>query len=447
MLDLMPSVGLLSLGCARNLVDSEIALGGLIQKGYPYCSEVNQASIAIVNTCGFTQDAKQESIQAILELAELKKTGQIQMLIVMGCLSQRYPKEIAAEIAEADIILGTDSFADLDTIIREHSKTTIIKSIPRPKFLPFAALSKQSLTPKHFTYIKISEGCINACSYCAIPSMKGKHRSRSIDDIVLEARQKTESGDLKEINLIGQDTAAFGWDNNKQFLLPDLLEALAMACPETWIRPLYAHPAHIEPKLIDVMKSYTNICNYIDVPIEHSHPDMLKRMNRGINRVDQDKILHALKKSIPNLTLRTAVIVGFPGETEEEFEDLLDCMREIEFDRLGTFVYSKEEGTRAFNMDGQISEELKQERFSRVMELQETISLKKNQKKVGHVLDVLIEEESKSGALFIGRSEGEAPEVDGQILIKTDKGLPIGQFAKVQIHNAFEHDLSGVLVN
>lgn len=445
------SVALLSLGCARNLVDSEVALGGLVESGYQVISDVKQADIAIVNTCGFIGEAKEESIQAILQLAELKKQNKIQKLVVMGCLSQRYGQDILQEIKEIDILLGTDQFKELGQILATSSPAItgapLMRVQPRPRFLLDQFTPLKSLTPQHYTYIKISEGCINACSYCAIPSMKGKHRSRPIADVLAEAMQKAASGLLREINLIGQDTAAYGYDLERRFMLHELLAELAKALPQVWIRVLYAHPAHVTPPLVEVFSRYSNLCPYIDIPIEHSHPDMLRRMNRGVTREYMDQVIRDFRK-LPHVILRTAIIVGFPGETEEEFENLLRYMEEVRFERLGAFVYSHEENTRSFDMPNQISEEVKRERFGRVMELQESLTSEWNQTRVGQKLSVLIEEYDPQSKVYLGRSQYDAPEVDGHVILQRPaKDLVLGEFVQVKVVDALTHDVVGELAS
>lgn len=442
-----PRVGLLTLGCARNLVDSEVALGGLLKEGFEYAPDVKRADIAVVNTCAFTEAAKKESIDAILELVELKKKNKIRSVVVMGCLSQRYGTELAKDIGELDVVVGTDSFGELAKVLEplrraaEREKPGARVSVtPRPQFLLDQFSPKKSLTPDHTCYIKISEGCLNACSYCAIPAMKGRHRSRTIDDVVAEAAARASSGRLREINLIGQDTAAFGFDRGRVFELPKLLDRLARELPDVWIRPLYAHPAHVTPELVEVFGRHANICRYLDLPIEHSHPDMLKRMNRGVSRQTMDQVIRDFR-TIPDMVLRTAVIVGFPGETEAEFEDLLQYMRDVRFERLGAFTYSREDGTRAFQMDGQIPEELKDERFKRVMEVQESITADWNESRVGRRIPVLIEEKGTEKGLWIGRSAADAPEVDGEVLVRSAKDLRIGEFIQADVTDALDHDL------
>lgn len=439
-------VGLLSLGCARTLVDSEVALGELLRHGYEHADEVEHSDVAIVNTCAFTENAKKESIDAILRLADLKKRNQISALVIMGCLSQRYGPELAKEIAEADAIIGTGSYGELAKVLEPLRRREKVFDVqPRPKFLLDRNSPRKRLTPRHTTYIKISEGCINACSYCAIPMMKGRHRSRPVEDILGEVSALMKEYPLSEINLIGQDTAAYGMDRDNAFTLHILLKELAQLAPDAWIRPLYAHPAHVTPELIETFKTHSNICRYVDLPIEHSHPDMLKRMNRGCTREKMDQVIRDIRK-IPDMVLRTAVIVGFPGETEAEFQDLLDYMKAVRFERLGAFTYSREDGTKAFNMAGQIPEEVKQERFDAVMALQREISAEWNATRVGKTIRVLVEEASGENGIYTGRSEADAPEVDGEIIIHAQgRKLEIGKFASVRITDAFDHDAVGEL--
>lgn len=440
-------VGLLSLGCARTLVDSEVALGGLLRAGYDYCEDVTKADIAIVNTCGFTDEAKQESINAILELAKLKKENRIQALVIMGCLSQRYGKELAQEIKEADAIIGTNSYGELAKVLEPlRRRQKVFEVQPRPGFLLNQHSPRKRLTPHYTTYVKISEGCINACSYCAIPFMKGPHRSRTIEDILEEVRHLQATGPLSEINLIGQDTAAYGYDLERKLLLSDLIHRLSALAPETWIRPLYAHPAHVTDELIHSFSTIENLCRYVDLPIEHSDPGVLKRMNRGCTRQKMDEVIHRLRK-IPGMVLRTAVIVGFPGETDKEFENLLDYMKEIRFERLGAFVYSREDGTKAYSMADQIPDSTKQERFKRVMNLQKEITRDWNESRLGQTLRVLIDEASEEAGVYLGRSYADAPEVDGEVVVHSEKPLSPGQFVSVKITDALDIDLVGEAVS
>lgn len=442
----LPSVGLLSLGCVRNLVDSEVALGGLIKFGYPYEKDIENSDIAIVNTCGFTEDAKRESLEAILELCRKKKNGTISKVVVMGCLSQRYLAEMSSEISEADLIVGTNSFTELPNLLASivaNSKPSPISLKGTPTFLPTRLMPKFQLTPSYYNYIKISEGCINACAYCAIPMMKGRHRSRSINDIVQEAVAAQHSG-VKEINLIGQDIAAYGMDTQGKLTLDALLIELDAALNSVWIRLLYAHPAHVTDSLISVLRSAKNIIPYIDVPIEHSHPDMLQRMNRGCTREQQDRVLFKLRTEIPHAILRTAVIVGFPGETKAEHEDLLDYMNIHKFERLGAFIYSHEENTKSYAMKNQINAELKQQRLEEVLSQQADISETWNLSRVNSTLSVLYEGYDEDLKHWWGRSIADAPDVDARVIFNQDPHIEKGNFLKARIVDADVFDVIAV---
>jgi len=436
------SVGVLSLGCARNLVDSEVSVGALINAGYRYEPIVAESDIALVNTCGFIDEAKKESVQAIVELLDLKKKGRIRAVVVMGCLSQRYGAELERDLEGIDAILGVNDFERLATILEPlRQKVTVSNVTASPHYLLNRYSPRQSLTPKHTTYIKISEGCINACAYCAIPLIKGKHRSRTIEDIVGQVRDSVSNPGLSEINLIGQDIAAFGVDLEKKFMLPRLVREVAAAAPESWIRLLYAHPAHVTDELYDVFADHPNVCRYIDVPIEHSHPDVLKRMNRGSTRSQIDHVIESFRKRVPGIALRTALVVGFPGETDREFDDLLQYMRDIRFERLGAFIYSHEEGTRAYEHPDQVPEELKKERLDRVMILQREIIEDWHRKRIGDEMKVLIDDASSEFESFTARSEYDAPEVDTVVKLRSSQRLKPGDFVACRITGQDGYDL------
>ncbi len=438
-------VALVSLGCSRTLVDSEVALGGLIREGYSVVSDVEKADIAIVNTCGFIEEAKTESIETILRLCELKKKGKLGAVVVLGCLAQRYGPELQKEIKEADAIIGTNNYGDLAKILEPlKKKKKAYRVEPKPYYLLDENTPRYSLTPDYFAYVKISEGCINACSYCVIPQMKGKHRSRPIESILNEIRLLAAQKKLSEINLVGQDTAAYGFDLDRTFKLPQLLDEIAKLNLVPWLRLLYAHPGHVSEELIDMIARHPSLCKYVDFPIEHSHDALLKRMNRGVTREKMEWGIRTLRKKIPGVSIRTTLIVGFPGETEEEFQDLLSFLEEYRFDRLGAFKFSAEEGARAYSMSEQIPEELKQERYDTVMALQQKISSEINESWIGREVSVLIEEKSEEGpGLYRGRTERDAPEVDGQVIVNSENLLRPGQFVNVQITDALEYDLVG----
>ena len=454
------SVGLLSLGCARTLVDSEVALGGLKKEGYRIVADASKADIAIVNTCGFIESAKVESIDAILRLCELKKKGRISAVVVLGCLAQRYGKELRQEIGdEVDAIIGTDSYEDLPRLLKPlHEKKRVFEINGKPRYLLNENSPRVTLTPAHTAYVKISEGCINACSYCVIPMMKGPHRSRSIVSVLEEIKKIVSQRPISEINLIGQDTAAYGFDLDRTFQLPELLNRIAGLDAVPWVRLLYAHPGHVTEELIDAIASHPALCKYIDFPIEHSHDRMLAKMNRGVTRAKMEWGLDRMRTKIPGVNVRTTVIVGFPGETEDEFQDLMDFLKERRFERLGAFMFSEEEGARAYGLPDPISPKLKQERFDAVMAQQRDISSEIGQSLTGRTLRVLIDgstsltipslstdkEESEPG-VYYGRTEGDAPEVDGQVIVHSDKPLLPGEFKDVLITDALEYDLIGAV--
>ncbi len=436
-------IALVSLGCSRTLVDSEVALGGLALNGYTIVSDVRKADVAIVNTCGFIEEAKAESIETILKLCEMKKKGLLTGVVVLGCLAQRYGPELQQEIQEADAIVGTNNYGDLAKVLEPlKNKKKVFRVEPKPHYLLDENTPRYSLTPGYMAYVKISEGCINACSYCVIPKMKGPHRSRSIDSILKEIENISVEKPLSEINLVGQDTAAFGYDIDRTFQLPKLLKAIAHQSHVPWIRLLYAHPGHVSEELIDVLAEEERLCKYVDFPIEHSHDAMLLRMNRQVTREKMEWGIRTLRKRMPEVSIRTTVIVGFPGETEEEFRDLLNFLKEARFERLGAFQFSPEEGARAYGMPGQIPAELRLERHNAVMSLQRDISEEMNQEWVGRTIQVLVEEKNKEEKnLYTGRTERDAPEVDGQVILHSRVALRPGQFIQAFVTDALEYDL------
>lgn len=442
-------VHLVSLGCARTLVDSEVALGSLKTQGHQIVQDLNRADVAVVNTCGFIQEAKMESIETILELCERKKKGKLRAVVVLGCLAQRHGEELKKELGgEVDGIIGTDSYGNIAELLKplekKHSPVYEIKA--KPRYILDENTPRVYLTPAHYAYVKISEGCLNACSYCVIPKMKGPHRSRPVESILNEIKKITSERKISEINLIGQDTAAFGYDADRKFRLAELLNAIGKLNAAPWVRLLYAHPGHVTDEIINALAQNANICKYVDFPIEHSHDAMLLRMNRGVDRKKMDWGIRELRRRIPNVAIRTTVIVGFPGETEEEFEDLLDYLKEHRFEKLGAFMFSQEEGSRAFDMPDQIPDELKRERFDAVMGLQQQISGEIQSRLVGKTLRVLIDEKGKKANSYVGRTEADAPEVDGHVQVFSVKTLEPGQFADVLIRSADDYDLSGAAV-
>lgn len=412
-------IAVINLGCARNLVDSQEILGRLKKSGHRIV-DMAHADVAIVNTCSFVADAKKESIDTIIELLELKKQGKLKKVIVAGCLAQRYGKELAEELQGIDAIVGTPSFLKNDVADQVY------------------------LTPKHFAYVKICESCYNRCSFCAIPGIKGKFSSRKIESVLEEVKRLDKAG-VKEINLIGQDITAYGVDLYREKSLARLLRELVKVTDNIqWIRLLYAFPAHVTDDLIEVMANEPKICKYIDMPLQHISDNLLLSMNRGITTEKTKNLINDMRQRIPAGSLRTTFIVGMPGETEENFEELRQYVRETRFEKMGVFVYSREEGTAAFDMPRQVSEQIKKKRLNILMKEQQSISHDVQQSFVGRKLKVLIDEkEDGSEGIYLGRSEYDAPDVDGSVFVHTKRVLKPGDFVNVRITDALEYDLVG----
>ena len=407
-------VGILSLGCPRNLVDSESILGRLHLKGYDIV-DIDKADVAIVNTCVFIDDAKRESIDAILDLIQAKKEGRLKKIIVQGCLSQRYKDELIKELPEVDAFVGK-LFLDSD-------------------------LGRFAITPKYFAYLKICEGCINTCSYCVIPKIKGKFVSLD-ETAIIRKVEKFDKEDISELNIIGQDITGFGIDLYGRTDLSSLLKKIVKCAKHIgWFRLLYLYPSRVDENLLKIIKDEPRVCKYIDLPVQHINDRILKLMNRGTTKKAIIALIDKIRKTIPDVAIRSSVITGFPTETEKEFRELLDFIREIKFERLGAFVYSREEGTKAYGMKGQLLNKIKQERFNEVMLLQQDISKEVNRKFLGKRLEVLID--SKEGTSYLGRTQYDAPEVDGQVYINSNKVLRPGDFVKAVITDTMEYDLVG----
>ena len=433
-----PLLGLISLGCNKNRVDSEIALGLMKDCGYAFTADPAEADVLMVNTCGFIEAAKEESIDTILELAEYKKTGRCKVLVVTGCLSQRYENELLAEIPEIDVLLGVNQYALLPDAVEKALKGKRTHSCADD--LTFIEHDRVLTTPPYTAYTRIGDGCSNRCTFCAIPLIRGPYRSRREDLILQEIDQLAKQG-VREHILVAQDTTRYGTDNGGHTALPSLMKKAAAIQGVDWLRVLYCYPDETNEELLDVLADTPNVCKYLDLPIQHIDPVLLRRMHR--RGTDEDIIRCVKMAQERKLTLRTSIIVGFPGETEEQFQRLLDFIRFAKFDRLGAFTYSPEEGTPAARMEDQIPEEVKQERLDRLMNLQASISLEKNQARVGKVLNVLVTDHNEEG-LCLGRSESEAPETDGEILFKAKGKLPEpGQFVRVKITQADTYDLMG----
>jgi ribosomal protein S12 methylthiotransferase len=438
-------IGLVSLGCPKNLVDSEIMLGLLKESGFNITSREQEADVIIINTCSFINDAKEESIKTILELARLKEEGNCRALLVAGCLAQRYHRELAEEIPEIDGYIGTGAVNKVPDLVRSALSGKKATLVDRPGYLHTAAQPRIQATPTYTAYVKISEGCDNRCSYCTIPLVRGPFRSREMEDIVAEAAGMVRQG-TKELVLVAQDTTRYGLDLYGTPSLDSLLERLVNLEGLVWIRLLYTYPSLINDQLIKLIASEKKICNYLDIPLQHASNSVLKRMKRQSTNIEIQQLITKLRAEIPEIILRSSFIVGFPGETEEDYEELLSFMARMQFDRVGVFTYSREEGTPAASMPGQVPEELKQARRDRAMLLQQKISLEKNRKRVGTTLPVLVESKN-AGGVYTGRSEGDAPEIDGKVHFTSRLDLQPGDFVKVQITGAQPYDLNGTLVN
>lgn len=436
-------VGLVSLGCPKNLVDSEIMLGIIKDSGFVLTNREQEADVLVINTCSFIDEAKEESIKTILELARHKVDGKCRSLLVAGCLAQRYPRELLQEMPEIDGLVGTGSIPEIASAIRRTLDGGKVLLVGSPGYLHQADHSRVQATPSYTAFLKIAEGCDNRCSYCIIPEIRGPHRSRKMEDILDEAAELAGRG-VRELILTAQDTTLYGRDLYSRLALHELLARMDGIEGLVWVRILYAYPTYFTDKLIETMAKGKKICRYIDIPLQHAAETVLRRMNRKGSREDYLRLLEKLRLSIPGITLRTSFIVGFPGETEEEFQELLDFMSQVKFDRAGVFVYSREEGTAAAEMAGQVPEEIKIERRERAMQLQQKISLDNNRGKVGETMTVLVESVSSGETnMYEGRTEGDAPDIDGKVLFKANRDLTPGDFVRVMIKNASWYDLNG----
>lgn len=458
---------LVSLGCDKNLVDSEIMLGLLSKEGYEITNDLYEADYAIVNSCCFIGDAKEESINTIIEIGELKKEGNLKGLIVTGCLAQRYQSLITDELPEADAVIGTTAYDSIVSAIAEikakNGKTD--KSLYIDDLLRLAGGEKDRLVPagEISSYIKIAEGCNKRCTYCIIPYIRGNFRSLPMETIVKEAENLANQG-TKELILVAQETTLYGVDIYGKKALPDLIHELSKISGIEWIRLLYCYPEEITDEIISAIKNEKKVCHYIDLPIQHSSDSILKRMARKTNQAELRERIAKLRKEIPDITLRTTLITGFPGETEDDFKDLYNFVDEMEFDRLGVFTYSAEEGTPAAEMENQIDEEVKIARRNEIMELQQEISAEKAESRIGKVYEVLVEgtvpvdsvngeafasirEVNEDGKnVYIGRTYMDAPDVDGQVFFESDYEIMSGELVEVEIIASDEYDLFGVLI-
>ena len=435
----------ISLGCDKNLVDSEVMLGMLTGKGYEITDDENEADVVVVNTCCFIGDAKEESIHNILEMAELRKAGDIKALIVTGCLAQRYKEEVQTEIPEVDAIIGTTA---IDAIVETLEDVLAgqghnhIEDINRT---PVYDKSRIVTTGGHYAYLKIAEGCDKRCSYCIIPKVRGNYRSIPMESLLAEARKLVEFG-AKELILVAQETTLYGKDLYGEKSLPRLLHELCKIDGLYWIRILYCYPEEITDELIETIRTEEKVCHYLDIPIQHSSDNILKRMGRRTNQAELRDMIARLRERIPDICLRTTLITGFPGETQEDHEELMAFVDEMEFDRLGVFTYSAEEDTPAAEFEDQIEEEIKKDRQAEIMELQQEIAFEKAENAVGRTVLAMIEGRLPDENAYAARTYMDAPNVDGLVFVQTSRELMTGDFVKVKITGSYEYDLIGEIV-
>lgn len=438
------SVGVVSLGCNKNRVDTETALGLLQEDGFVFTPRPEEADILMVNTCGFIDSAKEESINTILEMAQFKETGKCRLLVVTGCLAQRYEKDLLKELPEIDILLGVNQYGQLPALIRKalEGKDTPTVSACADDF-SYCEHRRVLTTPAYSAYIRIGEGCSNRCTFCAIPLIRGPYRSRGEEQILAEIRDLAARG-VREHILVAQDTTRYGTETHEHTTLPALMKKAAEIDGVDWLRVLYCYPDETNDELLDVLADHPKVCPYLDIPVQHVNAELLRRMHRRGTREDILRCVRGARDR--GLTLRTSIIVGFPGETEDHFQELLDFVEETEFDRLGAFTYSPEEGTPAAKMPDQVPEEVKQERFDRLMSLQQKISRRRNEARIGSVEQVLVTA-AGDGEVCLGRSSREAPETDGEIYVRCGGRLPEpGLFIPVRITEAGDYDLKGEML-
>ena len=434
----------ISLGCDKNLVDSEEMLGLLASHGYSITDDETAADVIVINTCCFIHDAKEESIQTILEMAEYRKSGSCKALLVTGCMAQRFQNEIRVEITEVDAVLGNTAFDDILEALEKTLLGSCVEEFKDINYLPLVQENRVLTTGGHFAYLKIAEGCNKHCTYCIIPKLRGNYRSVPMERLVSQAEYLAKQG-VKELILVAQETTIYGTDLYGKKSLHVLLNKLCEISGIQWIRVLYCYPEEIYDELIQTIKVQTKICNYLDLPIQHASDRILKRMGRRTSKAQLIEIVNKLRTEIPDITLRTTLITGFPGETQEDHEELMAFVDEMEFDRLGVFTYSPEEDTPAAEMPNQIDEEVKKDRQAELMELQQEISLDKGNDKIGQRLLVMIEGKVADENAYVGRTYADAPNVDGYIFVNTGELLMSGDFARVVVTGALEYDLIGEL--
>lgn len=435
----------ISLGCDKNLADSETMLGLLASRGYQIVDEEEKADVIVVNTCCFIHDAMEESIETILQMAEYKKSGSLKALIVTGCMAERYREEVTKEIPEVDAVLGTASYGHILDAVDEALKGNSYIMMESLDTLPLIETHRMVTTGGHYAYLKIAEGCDKHCTYCIIPKLRGNFRSVPMEHLIKEAEQLARDG-VKELILVAQETTLYGKDLYGEKKLPELLKRLCEIEGIRWIRVLYCYPEEITDELIQTIKEEPKICHYLDLPIQHASDTILKRMGRRTSKEELVEIITKLREEIPDITIRTTLITGFPGETKEQHEELMDFVDEMEFDRLGVFTYSPEEGTPAASMPEQLEESVKEERQAELMELQQEIAFEQAEDMIGREVLVMIEGKVADENAYVGRTYKDAPNVDGLIFVNTDVELMSGDFAKVKVTGACEYDLIGELM-
>lgn len=441
-----------SLGCDKNLVDSEMMVTSLRQPGYNIVYNADEADIIVVNTCCFIGDAKEESINTLLEMAAYKEEGKCRLLVAAGCLAQRYHEEIKKELPEVDIIIGTTAYEELAETIKAalnkaaSSREVVIEKLKSINYLPEPYTDREAMNGGGYSYLKIAEGCNKCCTYCIIPKVRGSYRSIPVENLVKQAENLVANG-IKEIILVAQETTLYGEDIYGQKSLPELLRKLSGIDGLEWIRILYCYPEEITDSLIEAVKELPKVCHYLDIPVQHGSDSVLKRMGRRTDSAQLISIIEKLRRNIPDIVLRTTIITGFPGETEEEFQELKEFVQKIKFDRLGVFTYSQEEDTPAAEMQGQVPEETKEARRNEIMEIQQQVVFEKNKLLAGKEMDVIVDGYLPEDSVYICRTYMDAPDVDGYVFVETDWQLMSGDFIKVKITGSDGYDLAGDIVN
>ena len=434
-----------SLGCDKNLVDSEMMITSLRKNGFVLTDDIEDADVIVVNTCCFIGDAKEESINTLIEMGGYKE-GRCKLLVAAGCLAQRYHNEIKEDIPEVDLIVGTMGYEDLSEKINEAlGGKGVLESLKDIDYLPTPLTDRDSMSGGYYAYLKIAEGCDKCCTYCVIPKVRGHYRSVPMDNLIAQAKHLVANG-AKELILVAQETTLYSKDIYGEKSLPKLLEELSKIDELKWIRILYCYPEEITDELISAIKNLPKVCHYLDMPIQHGSDDVLRRMGRWTNREQIEKTVAKLREEIPDIALRTTLITGFPGETEDDFEQVKEFVKKMEFDRLGVFTYSREEDTPAAEMDGQIDEEVKEARRDEIMQIQQDIAFDKSNSRVGEIYEVMIEGRLPDEGVYIARTYMDAPDVDGYVFIQSDYNLDSGDFVKVEVTRSDEYDLIAEII-